>query len=95
VAAVAPSAVVLQVRSTPSGARVFRSDTGEELGVTPLELSITEPRALRFELKGYQPSEATARPGEGDAVEVTLKPRKPKPAPRLTSPDGLLNPFRK
>jgi len=95
VAAVAPSAVVLQVRSTPSGARVFRSDTGEELGVTPLELSVTEPRALRFELKGYQPSEATARPGEGDAVEVTLKPRKPKPAPRLTSPDGLLNPFRK
>jgi serine/threonine-protein kinase len=101
-AGVAPSAVVLRVRSTPSGARVFRSDTGEELGFTPLELSVTEPRALRFELKGYQPSEATVRPGEGEAVEVTLKPRKaskahgqPKSGPRLTSPDGLLNPFRK
>jgi serine/threonine-protein kinase len=100
------AAVVLQVRSTPSGAKVFRSDTGEALGVTPLELSLSEPQPLRFELKGHQPAEATARPEDGADVEVSLKPRKvsstpskspgqPKPAPRLTSPDGLLNPFRK
>nr|AHE14574.1 serine/threonine-protein kinase Pkn1 [uncultured bacterium] len=104
--AAAPAAAVLHVRSMPSGARVFRSDTGEALGVTPLELTVSEPQPLRFELKGHQPAEATARPGGGDTVEVTLKPRKapapatkapgqPKSAPRLTSPDGLLNPFRK
>ncbi len=102
----APAEVLLQVRSTPAGARVIQDDTGETLGVTPLQLSVTEPRALRFELRGYQPAQAVAKPEEGAHVEVTLNPNKaastggkapagPRRGARLQSTDGLLNPFRK
>ncbi|MCY1017281.1 protein kinase domain-containing protein [Pyxidicoccus sp. MSG2] len=106
--AVPPSAVaevVLQVRTTPAGARVIQDDTGETLGVTPLQLPVTEPRTLRFELRGYQPAQAVAKPEEGAHVEVTLAPNKaatggkapagPRRGARLQSTDGLLNPFRK
>jgi len=102
----APAPVVLDVRSTPAGARVIQGDTGEMLGVTPLQLSVLKPRALRFELRGYRPAEATARPEEGAHVAVTLTPNKPAPKggkstatpkrdDRLRSPDATLNPFRK
>ncbi|WP_164008939.1 protein kinase domain-containing protein [Pyxidicoccus trucidator] len=102
----APAPVVLDVRSTPAGARVIQEDTGETLGVTPLQLTVSEPRALRFELRGYQPAEATARPEEGAHVAVTLNPNKPatkggrgtatpRRGDRLTSPDATLDPFRK
>ncbi|MFP2925858.1 PEGA domain-containing protein, partial [Pyxidicoccus sp. 3LG] len=101
----APAAVLLKVVSTPAGARVLREDTGEALGVTPLELSVSEPQSLRFELRGYQPAEATAHPEEGATVEVTLRPSRSTPAgakppanrrgTRLTNPDGTLNPFGK
>ena len=101
-----PAKVVLHVRSTPAGARVFQGDSSEALGVTPLELTVSEPQRLRFELRGYQPAEATARPEAGADVEVMLTARKPtaegnrapaapKRGARLTNPDGLLNPFRK
>jgi hypothetical protein len=96
-----PARVLLQVRSTPSGARVIQGDTGETLGVTPFELPVSEPRALRFELKGHQPAQAVARPEEGAHVEVTLSPNRakapagPRRGARLHSTDGLLNPFRK
>ncbi len=101
----APAKVVLHVRSTPAGARVLQRDSGEVLGVTPLELTVSEPQPLRLELKGYQTAEATARPEAGANVEVALMPTKsaagdrppaaPKRGARLTNPDGLLNPFRK
>lgn len=101
-----PTEVVLEVRSTPSGARVIRGDTGETLGVTPLQLSVSEPRDLRFELRGYRAAQATARPEPGAHIDVTLTPNKaaatggkapagPKRGATLQSPDGLLNPFRK
>ncbi|MFP2907523.1 PEGA domain-containing protein, partial [Pyxidicoccus sp. 3LFB2] len=101
----APAPIVLEVRSTPAGARVIQEDTGETLGVTPLQLSVSEPRALRFELRGYQAAEATARPEEGAHVAVTLNPDKPavksgrgtrpRQGGRLISPDATLDPFRK
>ncbi|MCP3136138.1 protein kinase domain-containing protein [Pyxidicoccus xibeiensis] len=100
-----PAAVVLRVVSTPAGARVLHGDTGEPLGVTPLELAVSEPRPLRFELRGYQPAEATARPEAGATVDVTLRPTRSAPAgtrppaprrgDRLTNPDATLDPFRK
>jgi hypothetical protein len=104
----APAAapIVLDVRSTPAGARVIRGDTGELLGVTPLQLSVSEPHPLRFELRGHQPAEATARPETGAHVTVTLKPNKPavkggrgtetpRRGDRLNNLDATLDPFRK
>ncbi|NMO23286.1 protein kinase [Pyxidicoccus fallax] len=101
-----PAKVVLSIRSTPAGAKVFHRDSGEALGVTPLELTLSEPQPLRFELRGHQPAEATVRPEPGADVEVALTPAKPvreggrspsapKRGARLTSPDGTLDPFRK
>ncbi|QSQ20608.1 protein kinase [Pyxidicoccus parkwayensis] len=99
-----PAEVVLEVRSTPSGARVIQDDTGETLGVTPLQLTVSEPRALRFELRGYRTAQATAQPEAGADVDVTLtpskaatggKPPRPKRGARLQSTDATLNPFHK
>lgn len=73
--------VELELRSTPSGAKVVRLDTGELLGRTPLRVKVSQRSRevrLRFTLDGYDPGSATASLRSGGKVSVTLR----KPARR-------------
>src|SRR5205823_13248130 len=49
--------VHVTIDSTPSGAKVFRADTNETLGETPLEVELPRDKSLtlRVEHEGYQP----------------------------------------
>ncbi|MFK8003410.1 MAG: serine/threonine protein kinase [Polyangiales bacterium] len=81
-AEVAPQLVEVRFESEPSGARVSRSDTGEELGRTPFALDIVEGDT--FEVTFRRPRHRSQRVEvvveEGALVRRTLRP-----APALMS----------
>jgi serine/threonine-protein kinase len=82
----APAPVTLTVRSRPEGARVVRADTGEALGVTPLEKQLprgTAALGLRVELAGYVTSEHEVRLDSPSTLEVPLVPVEPRPSRRV------------
>jgi eukaryotic-like serine/threonine-protein kinase len=81
--AAAPAPITLTVRSVPEGARVVRADTGEVLGVTPLERQLPRESAslgLRVELAGYATSEHEVRLDSPALLEVPLVPAEPRPS---------------
>jgi len=105
-----PSATVpLEVRSIPSGARVVRLDSGEELGKTPLAKQMPKldrEVTIRIELSGYQPAERSVQLDAAAVAEVRLESvasapaRKTRARPRpITNPDegvrrdDVINPF--
>jgi eukaryotic-like serine/threonine-protein kinase len=100
---IAPAPVTLIVRSSPEGARVVRADTGEELGVTPLEKQLPREAAalgLRVELAGYVTSEHEVRLDSPSTLEVPLVPVEPKPSRSVArdkqkagTRDDLIDPF--
>ncbi len=76
-----PDTVEVEVSSNPPGATVSRADTGEQLGVTPLKLTL--PRSdgtmtLRLELQGHRRAEKTVRLDVNSAIEVALTRRRPR-----------------
>ncbi len=90
-----PAEVVLNVVTTPSGARVFRLDTGALAGLTPLTLRVPKANAtlrLRFELTGHQPLEREAALQSDQTLELSLAPMVQKIKPRPVT-DGVLDPF--
>jgi hypothetical protein len=99
---VAPLAT-LSVQSHPRGARVVRTDTGEELGVAPFDRRLppsTEVVRLRAELSGYESVERDVLLEKDRDEEFTLVPKKPseerRPAPARKTEmtrDGVLNPY--
>jgi eukaryotic-like serine/threonine-protein kinase len=97
-AALAP--VTLTVRTTPEGARVVRSDTGEALGVTPLVTELprrAEPLGLRVELAGHEPLEREVRLDSHAVLELPLVPVPPPavvPSRRKAGMrDAVIDPF--
>ncbi len=93
VAEMAAPPITLTVRTVPAGARVIRADTGEALGVTPLEKEL--PRGsgavgLRVELAGYAPLEREVRLDANAVLEVPLA--KAAPA-REVKRDDIIDPF--
>ncbi|MBS1151562.1 MAG: Serine/threonine protein kinase [Myxococcaceae bacterium] len=98
--------VRISVTSRPSGAAVFRADTSERLGSTPLELKL--PRAegvlsLRVEAEGHLPETGEARLDRDQTLSLTLSARTDaQSAPgkrnqpsrkKKVSRDALLDPF--
>jgi serine/threonine protein kinase len=116
VAPLAPVAVVplvaapkvwLEVASVPPGARVARTDSSVELGITPfrVELDSVEKVSLTFALEGYEPETRALALEANASVTVDLRPV-PKqdvalPATKTGSPagkkpvsrDGVVDPF--
>jgi serine/threonine-protein kinase len=71
--------VALAVASTPTKAQVFRADSGEKLGVTPLTIRLArsdKPVTLRLELPGYAPAERVVRFTADAALGVVMSPAK-------------------
>ena len=90
-----PAEVVLNVVTTPSGAKVFRLDTGALAGLTPLTLRVPKANTtlrLRFELTGHQPLEREAALQSDQTLELSLRPVVQKMKPRPVT-DGVLDPF--
>jgi serine/threonine-protein kinase len=84
-----PATVRLSVVSTPPGARVIRTDTGEELGVTPLLTTLAaadRQLTLRLLATGYEPAERLASLSTSSSLEVTLAPIKAVPTPKSHKP---------
>ena len=93
--AAAPTSVTLSLVTAPRGASVSRLDTGEVLGLTPLELRLPKadrPLRLRFELGGHQVLERETSLQSDHALELSLKPVVVKQKPRPVT-DGVLDPF--
>jgi serine/threonine-protein kinase len=65
---------VVMVKSLPAGAQVVRMDTGEPLGVTPLELRVAEDERFRVRLsmRGHAPAERTVSAEGSHALSVRL-----------------------
>ncbi|MGC4120356.1 MAG: serine/threonine-protein kinase [Myxococcales bacterium] len=83
--------VTLSITSTPNGARVVRTDTGEELGTTPLskEFPAAERElTVRLELGGYEPAERKASLKANASLEVALTA---VPPPILDAPTPAKN----
>ena len=105
-AAAAPGSVKIAVSSTPSGARVVRTDSGEVLGVTPLEKIVPASASqvvFRLELAGYEKTERTVTLKADTALEVAL-PRSRTGGSKVTggknkkkkmelTTDGVVDPF--
>jgi serine/threonine protein kinase len=105
----AGATVPLNLSSTPSGARVVRLDSGEELGTTPLTTRIPKLErqvTIRIELPGYQPVERTVWLDAASSAEVQLEPVASAPVRKirarhrpLANPDesmhrdDVINPF--
>ncbi|MBL8914274.1 MAG: serine/threonine protein kinase [Archangium sp.] len=90
--------VTLKITTQPEGARVTRGDTGEVLGVTPLDFKSarrTMPTPLRVELNGFEPLERAVVLDSNQRLEFTLKaiPAAVKPKPRRVVTDGVLDPY--
>jgi hypothetical protein len=79
VASLDPRVVKLTVNTTPRGARVIRTDTGQQLGITPylgrLPLENLE-LPLRLELDGFQLEDRRVRLDTDTALEVALEASK-------------------
>lgn len=70
-----PAKVELDLRSTPSGARVTRLDTGERLGRTPLEVQVNRKAAtvwIQMTLDGYKPIKFTVDLRKDNSANVTF-----------------------
>ena len=72
-----PTSVQIAITSRPAGAHVSLTETHEDLGVTPL--SITLPRAegnvaLGLSVTGYRPELRTVRLDQNATLEVVLSP---------------------
>ncbi len=99
--------VNVRIASEPPGARVIRTDSGTELGFTPLyrPFSRTETDVvLRLELPGHKSIEQTIHPAERPSLEVTMSKLNKQPAKKRQAlrgftnkigRDGLINPFEK
>jgi serine/threonine-protein kinase len=102
-AVVAPTTVTLTVATTPPGAKVTRTDTGEVLGVTPLAKTLVASAGeatLRLELDRFETVDRKVVLGVDSSLEFVLKaaPRKPgangpKKPKSEASPDGIIDPF--
>ncbi|HEY3446611.1 MAG TPA: serine/threonine-protein kinase [Myxococcales bacterium] len=89
-----PAKVTLAIASTPAGAKVVRTDTGEELGVTPLskEFAAAETELpLRLELEGHEAAERKASLKANAAFEVALV-AVPAPVPDAPPPAAKTEP---
>jgi serine/threonine-protein kinase len=76
--------VELSLRSSPSGAKVVRLDTGERLGKTPLRVDVPKKGAtvwIQMTLDGYQPIKFTVDLRRDNSANVTFQGVK-KPARR-------------
>ncbi|MBS2029501.1 MAG: serine/threonine protein kinase [Deltaproteobacteria bacterium] len=102
----APAPVQWKLASSPPGAQVVRADTGEVLGVTPLEKTVPATGTavtLKLSLPGYEPAERSVRADADTSLEVALTPlpkreeAAPKPKPKRVrkpvSDDGTVDPF--
>ncbi len=79
----APEQIVMEMQSSPTGARVTREDTGEVLGTTPLEVKLEKRDGtvtFRFELEGRQTLERAVSQARNNALSVDLAAL-PPPAP--------------
>jgi eukaryotic-like serine/threonine-protein kinase len=73
------TAVVLDLKSTPAGAKVTRLDTRQLLGTTPLKIELdksTQPLELQFELDGHETVKKDARLVANVAMSVELPAKK-------------------
>ncbi len=94
------SQAMLDLASTPPGAKVTRLDTGAELGTTPFRTEVDRAPGkltLRFELEGRQPVEREVVLTGDPMLSVDLPARaaeqkKPK-AKKGVSRDGVVDPF--
>jgi hypothetical protein len=90
-AAIAPATIVVEVETTPPGARVI---VGDELrGTTPLGLELprsSAPVAVALELEGHQRQLEEIVPDVPQRLRITLeRERRRSPGPRPTkSGDG-------
>ncbi|MGA9521034.1 MAG: PEGA domain-containing protein, partial [Myxococcaceae bacterium] len=72
-----PREVKITIRSTPEGAEVVRTDTGEPLGRTPLRIVLHEsnrPLSLALSRPGWQDADVTVRLSADAEVAVELEP---------------------
>ncbi|MBK7863624.1 MAG: protein kinase [Archangiaceae bacterium] len=86
-----PEQVVLEIQSSPSGARVSRTDTGEQVGVTPLEVKLDKAAGtvtLKFEHPGRQPLERAVSLAHHNSLTVDLSPAAPAPVEREQKAHG-------
>jgi serine/threonine-protein kinase len=71
-----PATVELSLRSSPTGARVVRLDTGARLGRTPLRLNVPRKAAtvwIQMTLDGYQPIKFTVDLRRDNSANVTFQ----------------------
>ncbi|MFZ5468171.1 MAG: serine/threonine-protein kinase [Myxococcota bacterium] len=83
-----PAQVQLTLDSKPEGARVLRSDTNEQVGLTPLRTHLDksdQPLTFRLELDGYEVASREVTPSADTVLEVVLA-EKPKPAAEVRRP---------
>jgi len=74
-----PATVELSVRTSPSGARVTRLDTGERLGRTPLRVNVPRKAAtvwIQVALDGWAPIKFAVDLRKDNAANVTFQPAK-------------------
>lgn len=99
-----PARVRLEVRSSPSGATVVRTDTQAQLGVTPLsvELDPVDVLPLSLSLAGHVTDARTVALQANATLDVDLakvpeaeapRPAKPAPVQKPVSRDGVVDPF--
>jgi eukaryotic-like serine/threonine-protein kinase len=72
-----PEQIVLEIQSNPTGARVSNAETGEAVGVTPLEVKLDKSEGmltLRFELEGRQTLQRAVSLARNNALSVDLAP---------------------
>jgi hypothetical protein len=95
--------VALGFITSPPGASVTRTDTGQLLGQTPLEVAVERdpaPVTLRVQLPGYLPLTRQVTFDASQRLELSLAPLTPSPRPlplarlkRLPVREGVLDPF--
>lgn len=87
--------VRVELRSSPSGARVLRADTGVQLGVTPLIQRFPRGGAdipIRVELDGHVPVERRVRLHSDLAIEVAMSPIVVPASATMSDPPAKLKP---
>ncbi|MBL8956291.1 MAG: protein kinase [Myxococcaceae bacterium] len=70
-----PEQIVMEIQSSPTGAKVTREDTGEVLGTTPLEVKLEKREGMvtfRFELEGRQTLQRAVSQSRNNALSVDL-----------------------
>jgi hypothetical protein len=71
-----PATVELAVRTSPTGARVTRLDTGERLGRTPVRLNVPRKAAtvwIQVALDGYQPIKFAVDLRKDNSANITFQ----------------------